>query len=212
MGTEHLNSDNDSENLRKSRRATIYFKPSVHTRLRLAAASSGRSISDIVNDSIKTMLDGSTSQSSPYAEAPVLDDHISETTPAYNDMVRRIDHLESLIKTSRKTEESEPSGKGLGITPSLDSILELISGHATDLRRLGVQSLSLFGSIIRGEAGPDSDIDMLVEFSEPVGYFHIFKLQSYLQNLLNLEVDLTTPSALKPEIAEQVLSEAIYAL
>ena len=212
MGTDNSNSESGSEQLRKSRRATVYFEPSVHTKLRLTAAGSGRSISDIVNDAVKAVIAGTTPLPPVNMEAPLLDEHIVESTPVYDDVIRRIDYLESLVKTPRTTEVAEPSGMDLGTTPSLDTILDLIPGHETELRRMSVKSLSLFGSIIRGEAGPDSDVDILVEFSEPVGYFHLFRLKTYLQNLLNLEVDLTTPGALKPEIAEQVLNEAIDAL
>ncbi len=62
----------------------------------------------------------------------------------------------------------------------------------------GVASLALFGSTVRGEAVPTSDLDMLVEFNRPVGYMGLVALQEYLGGLLGREVDLGTLRALKP--------------
>ena len=70
-------------------------------------------------------------------------------------------------------------------------------------------SLSLFGSVARDEARPDSDIDLLVEFSQPVGLFQFIELQQKLEALLENKVDLGTPRSLKPRLKEQVLREAI---
>jgi len=72
-----------------------------------------------------------------------------------------------------------------------------------------VASLSLFGSVARDEASPDSDVDLLVEFSEPVGLFQFVDLQQKLESLLGSKVDLGTPRSLKPRIKERVLQEAI---
>lgn len=71
----------------------------------------------------------------------------------------------------------------------------------------GVASLALFGSTVRGEAGETSDLDMLVEFSKPVGYFGLVALQEYLAELLGREVDLGTLRALKPRFRPRVEQE-----
>ena len=47
--------------------------------------------------------------------------------------------------------------------------MEILRSHQAELRQAGVKSLKLFGSVVRGEAGPESDIDILVEFSRPIG-------------------------------------------
>jgi hypothetical protein len=67
----------------------------------------------------------------------------------------------------------------------------------------------LFGSAARDEASADSDVDLLVEFSQPVGLFQFFELQQRLEELLVCKVDLGTPRSLKPRIKEHVLQEAI---
>ncbi len=72
-----------------------------------------------------------------------------------------------------------------------------------------VASLSVFGSVARDEARPDSDIDILVEFSWPVGLFHFIDLQQHLEDILGIKVDLGTRRSLKPSIKEQVLQEAV---
>ena len=71
-----------------------------------------------------------------------------------------------------------------------------------------VASLSLFGSVARDEASADSDVDLLVEFSKPVGLFQFIELQQRLEELLDSKVDLGTPRSLKPRIKDQVLQEA----
>jgi len=74
-----------------------------------------------------------------------------------------------------------------------------------------VQSLSIFGSVARDEAGPDSDIDLLVEFDRPVGLFAFVRTQQYLEQILGSRVDLVTPDALRREFRETVLREAVRA-
>ena len=75
--------------------------------------------------------------------------------------------------------------------------------------RYAVKSLALFGSVARDEATPASDVDLLVEFNEPVGLFGLFALQDYLEGLLGCPVDLGTPDSLKPRIRARVLQEMV---
>jgi len=75
--------------------------------------------------------------------------------------------------------------------------------------RFGVKSLLLFGSAARDEATDSSDVDLLVEFNRPVGYFGLFALQDYLEKMLGCPVDLGTPDSLKPALIEKVMKELI---
>ena len=69
----------------------------------------------------------------------------------------------------------------------------------------------MFGSVARGEANDNSDVDLLVEFSEPVGLFAFARLQRFLEQILETRVDLATPAALRDSMREEVLEEAVRA-
>lgn len=91
-----------------------------------------------------------------------------------------------------------------------DEILRMLREAHPDLAaRFGVRSLSLFGSVARGEDGPESDVDLLVDFDRPTGYFGLFRLQRHLEELLGGRVDLGTAGSLKAPLRDEVLSEAI---
>ncbi len=89
-------------------------------------------------------------------------------------------------------------------------LLQILRQKNAELtNQFGVKSLSLFGSVARDEATITSDVDLLVEFNRPTGYFGLFALQDYLENLINCSVDLGTPDSLKPYIRERVMGELI---
>jgi predicted nucleotidyltransferase len=76
--------------------------------------------------------------------------------------------------------------------------------------RYPIQKLSLFGSVLREDFGPDSDIDVLVEF-EPaakIGYFEMADMQFELETILGRPVDLLTPGALSQYFKQKVLDTA----
>lgn len=90
-------------------------------------------------------------------------------------------------------------------------IAAILAAHAAELRARGVVSLALFGSAARSQAGPASDIDLLVEFARPVGLFAFFSLQHWLEGILGVEkVDLVERGALHPALSKSVLDEAIH--
>ena len=92
-----------------------------------------------------------------------------------------------------------------------DHVLKVLGDHRRELReRFGVASLDLFGSVARGESHGASDVDLLVEFSRPTGYFGLFALQDYLEQLLGCSVDVGTRDSLKPRIRERVLPECCH--
>ncbi len=77
--------------------------------------------------------------------------------------------------------------------------------------RFSVSRIGIFGSVARGEQTETSDIDILVEFSRPIGFFTFVELEEYLSLRLGAPVDLVTPDALKPLIRERVAAEVAYA-
>ena len=89
--------------------------------------------------------------------------------------------------------------------------IRLIEAHRGEFRDLGVRSLSIFGSVARDEARPGSDVDIIAEFDEPIGYFHLFHVRRRLEEILGTRVDLTTPGGLRPELRDGILAEAIRA-
>ena len=74
------------------------------------------------------------------------------------------------------------------------------------MRRLGV-----YGSVARGEAGPESDVDVLVEFETVPDLYEFAALRDRLAEILDRPVDLVTPQALKPRLRSRVLDEVRYA-
>lgn len=77
-------------------------------------------------------------------------------------------------------------------------------------RRHQIRRLALFGSVLTDRFGPDSDVDVLVEFEpgHPVGLFEIAGMEQELTDLLGREVDLRTPMDLSPYFREEVLQQA----
>jgi len=92
-----------------------------------------------------------------------------------------------------------------------DEVLTVLRANRRRLDvEFGVASLQLFGSVARDEAHAASDVDLLVEFNRPVGYFGLFQLQDHLTELIGTSVDLGTPASLKERILHRVLAEAIH--
>lgn len=76
-------------------------------------------------------------------------------------------------------------------------------------KKFKVESLSIFGSYIRGEQNEESDIDILVGFYEAPDLFEFIRLENFLSEQLGIKVDLVMKSALKPRIKECVFREAV---
>ncbi len=88
-------------------------------------------------------------------------------------------------------------------------IFERIAAMEAKIRALGVRRLALFGSVVRGEARPDSDIDVLVQFSQGAKTFDRFlALSELLEASLGRRVELVTTEALSPFMGPHILAEA----
>ena len=88
--------------------------------------------------------------------------------------------------------------------------LEALSNAKPDLmRRYGVTSLALFGSTVRGEARPDSDLDVIVSFDGPATSKRYFGVKFYLEDELGVDVDLVTEKALKKALKPYIEREAV---
>jgi hypothetical protein len=91
----------------------------------------------------------------------------------------------------------------------LNKIKTILAEHKEDLsKKFKVKDIGIFGSYVRGEQKKISDVDILVDFYEPIGWEFI-DLNGYLEELLGVKVDLVTPGALKQKMKDKVLKELV---
>jgi uncharacterized protein len=84
-----------------------------------------------------------------------------------------------------------------------------LTACTSEIRALGVVRLALFGSVLRGDASPESDVDLLVEFKPGAKSFDAFMaLADFLEDRLGHPVELVTAEALSPFIGPKILAEA----
>ncbi len=77
-------------------------------------------------------------------------------------------------------------------------------------RRFGLRRIGVFGSVARGEEGAGSDVDILVELAEPIGW-ELLDLQERLEEVLGRRVDLVTVGALREEMSASIMREVVFA-
>jgi predicted nucleotidyltransferase len=92
---------------------------------------------------------------------------------------------------------------------SREDVLTLLRSHRDDIERFGVRSLRLFGSVARGEAVAESDVDLLVAFRESPTFSGYMKLRIFLEDLLGSKVDLITETGLRDRVRSFVEKDAI---
>lgn len=90
-----------------------------------------------------------------------------------------------------------------------DEALKLLESRKADLRRFGVKSLRLFGSVARDEAAEGSDVDLLVGFEKAPSFSNFMKLRIFLEDLLRVEVDLVTENGLRDRVRPYVERDAV---
>ena len=85
-----------------------------------------------------------------------------------------------------------------------------LAAHRNELRKMGVVSLAVFGSVARNESTQQSDIDLLVDFDRDVELFYLFEIQHRLEEIIGVpKIDLIQKGALHPALRERILSEAV---
>ncbi len=95
-------------------------------------------------------------------------------------------------------------------TKDLAYLLEKLRQQLPLLReKYAVETLEVFGSFVRAEEGSSSDLDLLVTFIDPPGFFKFIELENHLSDSLGLKVDLVMKEALKPAIGERIIHEAL---
>ena len=99
------------------------------------------------------------------------------------------------------------------VTGTLDDVLEALRSHENELRRFGVSHAAVFGSVARGEARADSDVDVLVELDDqhPMGIFEYARLKLYINEILNGSGDIVNRKTIKPMLRGSILRDAVHA-
>ena len=103
------------------------------------------------------------------------------------------------------------NGTGVGQVPRRADVINVLQEHRDELARMGVASLTLFGSVARDEAGSESDVDLLVELNRRMGLFGFLEIQERLEALLGRKVDLGMADGLKPRLRDRIQREAVRA-
>jgi predicted nucleotidyltransferase len=93
---------------------------------------------------------------------------------------------------------------------TLDEIKTALRSQRTALESdFGVTRVAIFGSYARSEQTDESDVDILVEFREPLG-LRFVHLADFLEKVLGLKVDLITPDAIKPNRRQHIMKDVVY--
>jgi predicted nucleotidyltransferase len=96
---------------------------------------------------------------------------------------------------------------------SPEAIIAALPAHETELRATGIRRLSMFGARARGDARPDSDMDLLAAFDDarPLALLDVIRIENLIADLLGQSVDLIEEETLKPGVRQNVEREALRA-
>ncbi len=95
---------------------------------------------------------------------------------------------------------------------SLSEITTILHAHLSELRdRYGITNIAVFGSVARGEANEDSDVDLLADVERPIGLIALVNAENYLGELLGQKVDLVLKRSVRRELRDRIYSEAVSA-
>lgn len=93
----------------------------------------------------------------------------------------------------------------------LTAIKKIIRDHKTLLReRYNINRIGVFGSYARGDTHSGSDVDVLVEFSEPISLIQLISLENYLSDIIGLKVDVVPKEDIRKELKDTILKDAVY--
>ena len=95
---------------------------------------------------------------------------------------------------------------------TIEQIKDVLQEEKETLYKLGIERVGIFGSYIRGEAKPDSDIDILIDVASDsaLTLFSLVEIEQRLSERLNNKIDIAIKSDLNPYISERILSEVVY--
>jgi predicted nucleotidyltransferase len=91
--------------------------------------------------------------------------------------------------------------------------LATLRRHEEDLRARGIRHAAIFGSVVRGSAGPGGDLDIMIDIEPeaPMTIFDYVGLKEYVAALFEGQVDVVSREGLKPDVRAIAATEAIYA-
>ena len=93
----------------------------------------------------------------------------------------------------------------------LDELKKILKQHKPELkRRFNVARIGIFGSYARGKARKNSDLDILVKLSEPIGLFEFVALKYYLEDITSIKSDVVTVDSVRPEFRSNINDEVIF--
>ena len=93
----------------------------------------------------------------------------------------------------------------------LEEIKKILKENEIILKdRFKVKEIGIFGSYLREEQKKRSDLDILVEFEEPISLLEFVALERHLSELIGVKVDLVMKTALKPRLGKHILREVVY--
>jgi predicted nucleotidyltransferase/DNA-binding XRE family transcriptional regulator len=104
---------------------------------------------------------------------------------------------------------TDPAVLGLPDTPLGRRLRQHRKALLEAVRDAGASNLRVFGSVARGEDGPDSDVDLLVDLPEQTSLFAVLALEGTLERILKVNVDLAPVSSLKPRVRHEALADAV---
>ena len=138
------------------------------------------------------------------------------------DITEAKSNLEQMLQQVRQGEEAIITENGVAVarlvpcpspTPrkTLAEIKQILQEQKPIVQeKYHVSELGIFGSYVRGEDTEESDIDVLVEFSQTPGLLKFINLKNYLSDLMEMKVDLVHKAGLRPTIGDRILAEVIY--
>lgn len=90
--------------------------------------------------------------------------------------------------------------------------LTRLRAHERDLRDLGIERLSIFGSMARGDARPESDVDLAATLATDrrIGMFHLIRIEQRLRDLLGTSVDLVTEPSTAPRLQDEIDRDRVH--
>ena len=93
----------------------------------------------------------------------------------------------------------------------LEEIEKMLAEHKDELyKKYKIKEIGIFGSFVRGESKKESDVDIIVEFEEVPGLIKFIEIEEYLSKLLGRKVDLVRKPAIRKELKNKILKEAVY--